>query len=235
MSNRSNKVAAGRAKSAATKFLGNPSTLTFEIVPAVGSKGALVRNRVAMAAIELFGAYGYEGASTRDIAKRAGIRLPLLLYHFKSKHDLWISVIQGVTADYRFRLEKSFEKTGDDPTEMLRVFIEHRVRFLADVPQLHRIWVMEGTQGSDRLKGLFDSDLRDHHKMIIKLIRRCQAAGTVLKVDPARLYFAILAISGQFFSIGPEFKMLTGKDVFSASEIRKTVELISKMVFTQET
>lgn len=222
-------------RDSAPKSVGNPSTLSFEPVPAIGGKGALARNRIALAAIELFGAYGYEGTSTRVIAKRIGIRHSLLLYHFKSKRDLWIAVLRAVIEDYRTRIQNNIGKASSrDPTVMLRIFIEQHVRFLADVPQIHLIMTMEGTQNSDRLKWIFEAELRDHERLMINLIRRCQTAGTVRKMDPARLYFAILGVCGQLFAIAPEFKLLSGKNLFSEDEIRKTIAFIGQLVFEGE-
>jgi len=40
------------------------------------------------AAVEVMGEDGYEGASIRDMAARAGVSVAALYYHFPSKHDL---------------------------------------------------------------------------------------------------------------------------------------------------
>jgi AcrR family transcriptional regulator len=44
------------------------------------------------AAIE-FAANGFEGASTRRIAARAGAHQPQINYHFSSKEDLWKATV----------------------------------------------------------------------------------------------------------------------------------------------
>ena len=46
-------------------------------------KAAIMR-----AAVEVMGEDGYEGASIRDMAARAGVSVAALYYHFPSKHDL---------------------------------------------------------------------------------------------------------------------------------------------------
>ena len=40
------------------------------------------------AAVTVMGEDGYEGASMRDIAARAGVSVAALYYHFPSKQDL---------------------------------------------------------------------------------------------------------------------------------------------------
>jgi len=47
------------------------------------------RERILAAALDLFSELSFDGASTRDIAARAGVTQPLLNYHFRSKDELW--------------------------------------------------------------------------------------------------------------------------------------------------
>lgn len=51
--------------------------------------GAETRQRIIDAAIHLFGARGFEGASTREIGRLAGINAPALRYYFDSKEGLY--------------------------------------------------------------------------------------------------------------------------------------------------
>ena len=47
------------------------------------------RERIVEAAIECFAERGFRGASTREIARRAGTNQGLITYHFRSKDELW--------------------------------------------------------------------------------------------------------------------------------------------------
>lgn len=53
------------------------------------ARGEETRLRIIKAAIECFGESGFEGASTRDIAQRAGVNAPALLYYFANKEGLY--------------------------------------------------------------------------------------------------------------------------------------------------
>ena len=48
------------------------------------------------AAEEVFAARGYEGASTRDIAARAGVNISSLHYHWESKETLYYAVFRNI-------------------------------------------------------------------------------------------------------------------------------------------
>jgi TetR/AcrR family transcriptional regulator len=63
------------------------------------------------------------------------------------------------------------------------------------------------------------------------LIRRGQADGKVRQCDPARLYYLILGAGGTPFTISTEYKELTGRDVFSETEVLRIVAFIYEIVF----
>lgn len=61
------------------------------------ARGEETRRRLIEAAIRLFGERGFEGASTRDIARMAGVNAPALQYYFDSKEGLYRACIQHLT------------------------------------------------------------------------------------------------------------------------------------------
>jgi AcrR family transcriptional regulator len=63
--------------------------------PAAGyARGEETRLRIIRAAVELFGNQGFERASTRDIAARAGVNAPVLQYYFEGKEGLYLACIE---------------------------------------------------------------------------------------------------------------------------------------------
>jgi len=56
-------------------------------------RGEETRARIVDAALRLFGERGYEGASTRDIAREAGVNAPALQYYFDSKEGVYLACI----------------------------------------------------------------------------------------------------------------------------------------------
>ena len=52
--------------------------------------------RILKAAEEVFAARGFEGASTREIASRAGVNISSLHYHWASKETLYLAVFHDV-------------------------------------------------------------------------------------------------------------------------------------------
>lgn len=195
-------------------------------------KGDEVRERIMKAALDYFGAFGFQGATTRAIAERTGITHTLVLYHFKSKEQLWIATVDDVLKKYddaiKGNLENSEEKTAQ---VSLRIFIEQFVRLSAEHPQVHRILTTEGGQATERLQWIINNFIRDHYTRLCDLIRRGQAEGTVRDCDATRLYYLIIAVGGTPFTLSVEYEILTGRNVFSEAEILRYIAFIYDIVF----
>ncbi|MCX5513270.1 DUF1956 domain-containing protein [Kaistia algarum] len=66
-------------------------------------RGAETRERLIMAALDAFGRYGFEGSSTREIARGADANLAAIVYHFGSKEALHLAVAEHVVTQMRKR------------------------------------------------------------------------------------------------------------------------------------
>src|SRR6185503_13508992 len=54
------------------------------------------KGRILAAAEEVFATKGFEGASTREIAAKAGVNISSLHYHWESKETLYYAVFQNI-------------------------------------------------------------------------------------------------------------------------------------------
>ena len=54
------------------------------------------RRRIIDAAVDAFSELGFHGASTREIAARAGTNQGLITYHFRSKDELWRAAAERI-------------------------------------------------------------------------------------------------------------------------------------------
>ncbi len=70
------------------------STTVSRFRPGTHPRGEETRGRILEAALDLFAASGFDGASTRTIAERAGVNLPAIQYYFGSKEGLYRAVVE---------------------------------------------------------------------------------------------------------------------------------------------
>jgi AcrR family transcriptional regulator len=72
--------------------------------PGTNQRGEDTRQRILETAFELFGSEGFEGASTRALAERAGVNLPAIQYYFGSKEGLYRAVIGHIAEQMEARV-----------------------------------------------------------------------------------------------------------------------------------
>ena len=65
-------------------------------LPIAIQRGDGTRNRLIEAAIDIFAAHGFDGASTRTLAEKAGANLAAIPYHFGSKAGLYRAAAQHI-------------------------------------------------------------------------------------------------------------------------------------------
>lgn len=73
--------------------------------PSLGGQSHDTRARMIEAAIEVFGSVGYDGATTRQLAERAGVNQAAIPYHFGGKRELYVAAAQAIADYMRSRIE----------------------------------------------------------------------------------------------------------------------------------
>jgi AcrR family transcriptional regulator len=119
------------------------------------------RDKLVLAAIELFAASGYDRTSVREIERRAQVNRGLVAYHFSSKDSLWRAAVDHLMLRFHQELTRHSGELRDVDAEdrgrtLLRIF----VRFQAACPEYTRFLVAHGDDRSDRMKWLADQYLR---------------------------------------------------------------------------
>ena len=83
------------------------------------------KKEILKASEELFYKYGYQKASLRDIARKVGITQAAIYYHFKTKEEILLAIIEKYSNKLLFILKACFAQKKD-PIENLRdAIFEH--------------------------------------------------------------------------------------------------------------
>jgi len=190
------------------------------------------RERILAAALDLFAEHSFEGASTRLIAERAGVRQPLLSYHFGNKEELWRAAVGQLFADLENALgERVAGLRGVDEATMARLVVADFVRFSASHPQLHRIIMQECKTEGDRLAWLVDQHIRPIYVGAMAMLEPLVAAGKVRDLPAAHLYYLLTGSVATIFVLAPECRLLTGVDPLEPSQVERHVDAVLSMLF----
>lgn len=85
-------------------------------------------------AIRLFNARGYNGATTAELAKAAGISEPTMYKHFKNKKALFQACFRSITDELFSSYRKLYRANPDDEVAYLKGIIKTYVDFVENNP-----------------------------------------------------------------------------------------------------
>jgi AcrR family transcriptional regulator len=81
------------------------------------------KDKILKTAARLFSTRGFDGTTTQQIAREAGVTEPLIYYHFKGKDDLFTRIIESTFGQYFGRID-ALEQSTDGAFEQIRKLIE---------------------------------------------------------------------------------------------------------------
>lgn len=174
----------------------------------------------------MFSTSGFEGASLRHIADRAGVMHQLVVYHFKTKDALWRAVIASILGDTEAQLAAWRERTqGESPAGALRTMVQAFVLFTARRPEFHRIATYEGRADNERIGWLIETYMRPYFEFSTGVIRAAQTNGAARSGDPGQLHYALIGLVTQSFVFAHEYRAMTDLDPFDPAEIERVANL----------
>ena len=185
---------------------------------AVQQRTIETQKKIIDAAISEFSQFGFDGVSTRNIAKRADVLHTLVTYHFKSKLGVWRAAVKYLFGAYINSLEQVIQNdTASDAGARLKLEQTHFIRFAAANPDFHRIMADVSSHPSEQLDWLVDYALKDVFAERTRLIREAQAVGKYIDGDPYYLEYLFLGATTRVFMLSAEVKLISGISTDSES------------------
>ena len=140
------------------------------------------REHVIEAAIATFAAEGYHGASTTDIARRAGISQPYIYALFRNKQELFLAAYHTVVERIRARLVAAAEGEREDPEARMQAMGEAYLAMIGNSAEVLCQLQAYAAAGDPALRG----PVRDEFLRLFESVR--EAAG--VSREEAAFFFA---------------------------------------------
>jgi TetR/AcrR family transcriptional regulator len=172
------------------------------------------RQRILQAALEAFSERGFDGATTRDIAARAGVNLGLIKYYFDSKLKLWRAAVDAAFETLGRALKGGLDDGPVlDRRERTSTLIRRYVRFVAAHPEFVRLMHDEGKRGGPRMRWLVDRHVRPMYESLTAVFGDAQKRGLLPPgIAPLHWHYILAGSVGLIFHQAEECKRLTGLD-----------------------
>jgi TetR/AcrR family transcriptional regulator len=187
------------------------------------------REKILEAAIEEFAAFGYEGASVRKVARKAGAQHTQITYHFESKPGLWRAVLAKLATSFVTKqLERKAGLRGVDEAIQMRLLMEEFIVHSSQDLNLHKIMTHAANNGVE-LDFLIDGALKPYFTMMAELIAAVQARGQFVSGEPNHLHYLFIGATTRIFMQASEPDMIIGKSIrspeFLAEHVRACLSL----------
>lgn len=188
------------------------------------------RATVLAAAIDLFAARGFDGASLPVIASESGTPVPLIVYHFGSKDGLWRAAVDEIYGRVHAHVATFAPAiAAASGIEWFRLSIKAHVSALSAHPQYMRILFQEGTQDSSRLTWLVDQHQSVLNAEYMQMIMRAQNEGLLPPMDPGYAKFVLSGALSLPFVLAPEYRLTTGEEPQTEDFIDRHVDTFIRL------
>jgi len=180
------------------------------------ARGEPARERILVAALQVFAERGFDGARTREIAERAGANLGLLTYYFDGKEPLWRAAVtrafEELGADLAEVTAQARSETDADERAVLERLLRRFVHFVARRPEFMQLMNDEGKRPGLRMRWLADHHVKPMAAVVSGLMERAQARGLLPAIPLVSMHYIALGAAGLLFSQAPECEYVTGID-----------------------
>jgi TetR/AcrR family transcriptional regulator len=164
------------------------------------------RERILDAALEVFSAQGFRGATLDQIAAEAGLSKPNLLYYFDGKEAIHAALLAGLLSSWLDPLRK-LNPAGEPRAEILG-YMRRKLAMAREFPRESRLFANEVLQGAPRLEGFIAGELKALVDDRAGLIRRWGAEGRIAPVDPFHLIVSIWALTQHYADFEAQIRLI---------------------------
>jgi TetR/AcrR family transcriptional regulator len=180
------------------------------------------------AAEAVFAELGYKGATTSEIARRAGLPKANLHYYFATKEALYRRIIERVLTAW-FAAAGSFDD-ADEPAEALCRYISAKMDMARTMPLASKIFATEIIRGAPIVQDFLETRLREWVAAREKIFRSWIAQGRMAAVEPRFLLFMIWASTQHFADFQHQIATLNGGRQLSITQFEQAKRQLIKTV-----
>lgn len=177
------------------------------------------KNRAAIleAALNVFSAHGFRGATVDQIAAEAGLSKPNLLYYFASKEAIHTELLSGLLETWLAPLH-DLDETGDPMEEMLS-YIRRKLQMSQELPRESRLFANELVQGAPRIHDALSHDLKQLVDEKVTILTNWMDQGKIARLHPYHLMFSIWALTQHYADFDVQVRAILGhEDPFEGAE-----------------
>ena len=180
-------------------------------------------------AVRVFAECGYEGASIATVAENAGLSKQNLMYYFPTKQALYERVLDGVLDEWLERMD-SLADPEQDPRDVLRAYVQAKLRFSREQPWASRVYAMEVISGAQLYGGQIQKRVVPLLRKDIEVFERWIGEGKIGPINATHLLFAIWAMTQSYADFSTQMALVLNRKQLSKKDFDDGELMITNMV-----
>ena len=175
-------------------------------------------DRILAAAALEFAERGFAGARVDRIARRARVNKAMLYYHFRSKQELYRTLLRGVFTHVAERFQAIARASGAAPDKIDRV-VSTFADFICEHEFFPAIMLREVAEGGAHLDRKTLRALVSVPRAFFSILQQGAAEGALRPVNPLVAYFSATAPIVFYLAAGPIRREVTARHLMNLSAL----------------
>jgi TetR/AcrR family transcriptional regulator len=182
---------------------------------------AINEDIILAAALEVFSVFGYRGSTVDQVADRAGMSKPNLLYYFRRKDDIYRAVLEKTLAEWLEPL-KGLDPEGEPLAEIAR-YVRAKMAMSRDNPKASRLFANEMLHGAPAIGDFLSGPMKLLVDETARTIKGWIAKGQIAAIDPYHLIFTIWAMTQHYADFDIQIRAVLGADSDHFADAETTI------------
>ena len=166
------------------------------------------RKTILDAGLDVFSQFGFRGTTLDQIADRAGLSKPNLLYYFPSKEAVHVALLESMLHTWLDPLH-ALNPAGD-PVAEIQAYVARKLALSRNYPRESRLFANEILQGAPRIESALTGELKTLVDEKAVVIAGWAASGRIRPVDPYHLIFSVWALTQHYADFDVQVRAVLG-------------------------
>ena len=184
------------------------------------------RREILRVAEDIFANKGYVPTTTREIAEAAGVTKGLLFYHFQTKQQLYMTVVESVMDSMSKLVIPQAQIVGTDRLVHVRSFLDGWTEFQADHPNALKLITRELMDEGKFYQRIADDYIKPLYEFGMAFLKEGITEGVFNDIDPFHLVQILGAPNAMYFTQLGFYERLSGEDLKSPAAIARRKEAL---------
>ncbi len=160
-------------------------------------------------ALEVFASFGFHGSTIDQIAAKADLSKPNVLYYFKSKEHIYVSLLNR-TLDGWLDPFLAINVAGE-PMAELTSYISKKMDLSFEQPLPSRLFAIEVMSGAPHLMEGMKTTLRAIVDEKAAVLQKWMDQGLIKQIDPHHFIFSMWSVTQHYADFAIQIECLFGK------------------------